>query len=184
MKILKIKNINKRLVPNIIILIVLSSQIVIPLSYYLGNQNKFDERFSWRMFSPVRMVRCHTVWREGKDRHKVNPQTYIHIVWVNLMNRLREDVIQHYISSRCQALSTHTKIPYLYAKTVCTTPITESVQISHDEIATHHRISGDNHFGHDMINKRFQKQIKEIRTPVYFEGQKDIHQNLCTMVEL
>jgi hypothetical protein len=32
-------------------------QVALPLSYYLGD-DRFDERFAWRMFSPVRLSEC------------------------------------------------------------------------------------------------------------------------------
>ena len=32
-------------------------QFAMPLAYYFGDQ-AYDERFSWRMFSPVHLERC------------------------------------------------------------------------------------------------------------------------------
>jgi hypothetical protein len=33
-------------------------QLALPLHYYLARRDRHDERFAWRMFSPMRMVTC------------------------------------------------------------------------------------------------------------------------------
>jgi len=34
------------------------AQLLLPLHYYLARKDPHDERFAWRMFSPMRMARC------------------------------------------------------------------------------------------------------------------------------
>lgn len=40
------------------ILVVLLAQLLLPLHYYWQRRDPHDERFAWRMFSPMRMVQC------------------------------------------------------------------------------------------------------------------------------
>lgn len=41
-----------------LILLVVASQLLLPLHYYLARYDYHDERFAWRMFSPIRMTTC------------------------------------------------------------------------------------------------------------------------------
>jgi hypothetical protein len=34
------------------------AQLLLPLRYYVHHRDPHDERFAWRMFSPMRMVQC------------------------------------------------------------------------------------------------------------------------------
>ena len=36
----------------------LALQLIAPASYYLWRDNPMDERFAWRMFSPIRLIKC------------------------------------------------------------------------------------------------------------------------------
>ena len=38
------------------ILVFVLSQLLLPLHYYVGRRDPHDERFAWRMFSPMRMT--------------------------------------------------------------------------------------------------------------------------------
>ncbi|MBW2464764.1 MAG: hypothetical protein JRH11_24155, partial [Deltaproteobacteria bacterium] len=40
---------------NTLIVAFLAFQLLLPLRYYMGS-DEFDERFAWRMFSPIRMT--------------------------------------------------------------------------------------------------------------------------------
>ncbi len=53
-----------------LILVFLAVQLVVPLRYYTCG-HRYDERFAWRMFSPIRMVRCQV---EFTDEREAKPQ--------------------------------------------------------------------------------------------------------------
>jgi hypothetical protein len=79
------------------------AQAVIPLRYYLGD-DRFDERFSWRMFSAVRVYRCQLRAFEtagGVERPKRLMST-IHVGWITTMRRNREAVMRRYLRWRCE----------------------------------------------------------------------------------
>jgi hypothetical protein len=67
------------------ILVMVASQLLLPLRYYIRHRDPHDERFAWRMFSPMRMSHCkptflidgkplaldsvfHEAWRETAER--------------------------------------------------------------------------------------------------------------------
>jgi len=78
-------------------------QIVIPLRYYLGD-DPYDERFAWRMFSAVRVVRCNTgvvETLESGRRRPVRLMRTIHEAWVTNLRRNREDVVRAFLRLRC-----------------------------------------------------------------------------------
>ncbi len=80
--------------------IVLSS--IVPLFYYFG-QDRYDERFSWRMFSAVRMHECSLSAREtvsGTERD-VRLMNEIHVGWITTLERNREAVMERYLRWRC-----------------------------------------------------------------------------------
>lgn len=82
----------------------LALQLVVPLRYYLG-EDPYDERFSWRMFSAVRVVSCQTQVVEGTTegtRRAVPLMRTIHEAWVNHLKRNREGVIRAFLSRRCE----------------------------------------------------------------------------------
>jgi hypothetical protein len=77
--------------------------VLLPLRYYLG-EDVYDERFSWRMFSGVRMQDCtvrmvETV--EGADR-EVRLDDVVHVSWQTTFKRNREAVIWRFLERRCQ----------------------------------------------------------------------------------
>lgn len=80
----------------------LLSQLVLPLRYYLqdgGDYAKYDERFAWRMFSPVRMVRCSGEFRQDGVAKPLS-QNY-HMTWSTLFKRGRPDVLQGIADDLC-----------------------------------------------------------------------------------
>jgi hypothetical protein len=79
-------------------------QLLVPLRYYLGD-DQYDERFSWRMFSATRVVRCRTIAHEavgdpGTPR-PVQLMATIHEAWIETLRRNREDVIRAFLARRC-----------------------------------------------------------------------------------
>ncbi len=75
-----------------VILAVLSTQLLLPLRYYIGHRDPHDERFAWRMFSPMRMAQC--VPRFYKDDAVLPLASEFHEAWVKLAERGRFSVIE------------------------------------------------------------------------------------------
>ncbi len=118
----------------------LAVQLALPVSYYLGDA-PLDERFAWRMFSPIRMVRCRLDVREGTartpvpaadlkpgarlatPRTPVRPEAELHAVWMSLLRRGRPDVIAAWADARCGRMERDAGAPVpLYVGVVCRMP--------------------------------------------------------------
>ena len=78
-------------------------QIAMPLRYYLGGRGT-DERFSWRMFSSVRMQRCSAAVDETIDGRKrdVALGQALHVAWVGMLERYRPAVVDAFLLRRCR----------------------------------------------------------------------------------
>jgi hypothetical protein len=80
-------------------------QIAMPLRYYLGGGG-YDERFSWRMFSSVRMQRCdvqvHETLSDGSDR-ALNLDRELQVAWIGMLERYRPQVVEKLLHRRCAA---------------------------------------------------------------------------------
>lgn len=70
----------------------LAVQVLAPLSYYTLRQDRLDERFAWRMFSEVRMVRCEA--RFAVAGSAVALSARYHSAWITLLERGRRDVVR------------------------------------------------------------------------------------------
>ncbi len=83
-----------------------AAELLIPLRYYLGS-DRYDERFSWRMFSAVRLERCSLALDEWALRHgavhveRVDPAGVVPVTWVVLLQRNREAVTARFLRWRC-----------------------------------------------------------------------------------
>lgn len=73
------------------ILLVLLVQLLLPLRYYLSS-DRYDERFSWRMFSSYRMARCQVVFSDQGEAIELGEE--FHSAWITLLKRGRSDVIE------------------------------------------------------------------------------------------
>ena len=71
--------------------LVLGSQALLPAHYYLGT-DPLDERFAWRMFSPVRMLTCQVEY-EVQGVPVALPE-HFHSAWITLVKRGRLDVTE------------------------------------------------------------------------------------------
>ena len=91
---------------NLLIVAVLVFELVMPLRYYLGGDGN-DERFSWRMFSSVRMQECRVeiteIVRKGSalEARIVDPRETLQATWVRLLERGRPAVIEQFLARRC-----------------------------------------------------------------------------------
>jgi len=83
--------------------VALLAQIAIPSTYYFS-EDRFDERFAWRMFSDVRVYTCRLGAYDVQDgqRTPVRLPSVIHVAWINTMRRSREGVLQRYLTWRCE----------------------------------------------------------------------------------
>ncbi len=82
------------------ILAMVASQLLLPLHYYLVRRDKHDERFAWRMFSPMRMTRCRpSFWIDGKP---VKIESQFHEAWNELAVRGRFVVVEAMGAKLCE----------------------------------------------------------------------------------
>jgi hypothetical protein len=82
-----------------LIAIVVASQLLLPLHYYVLRRDPHDERFAWRMFSPMRMTSCEP--RFGRDGVPVVlDREFVH-AWVVLAQRGRFAVIEAMAARLC-----------------------------------------------------------------------------------
>jgi hypothetical protein len=82
-----------------VILVIALSQLLLPLHYYLANRDPHDERFAWRMFSPMRMTTCATELRVAERR--VDLGTEFHEAWIELAQRGRFVVVEAMAARLC-----------------------------------------------------------------------------------
>jgi hypothetical protein len=93
---------HKRRRENWTIAAILAFQIALPLSYYLSHR-AYDERFSWRMFSTLRLRDCKvqvTEQLDGGRTRKVDIERDVHVAWLRLLERMRSAVIDAYLERR------------------------------------------------------------------------------------
>ena len=77
--------------PNGFIALYLLVQLTLPLHYYLLRRDDHDERFAWRMFSPMRMLTCEVAISVG-DQPVVLRREF-HDAWVEIAERGRRGVV-------------------------------------------------------------------------------------------
>jgi hypothetical protein len=74
------------------IIVFVLSQLLLPLHYYLGRRDPHDERFAWRMFSPMRMTKCTPQF--AIDGKPVSLAREFHEAWLALAERGRFVVVE------------------------------------------------------------------------------------------
>ena len=74
-------------------------QLLLPLAYY-ARKDPHDERFAWRMFSPMRMARC--VPSATIDDVPFNLAGEFHEAWLELASRGRFRVIEAMGARLCE----------------------------------------------------------------------------------
>lgn len=128
---------------SLFIIAFLAAQIYLPLSYYLkpnplpalldgggasapvtlpDEADPFDERFAWRMFSPIRVARCDVDLYDATSgaRQPVSLGREIHFLWVNLMKRARGAVFTEFARWRCPQMAERSgQAPVLQADVTC-----------------------------------------------------------------
>ena len=78
----------------------LAIQLLLPLRYYVAHRDPHDERFAWRMFSPMRMARCQA--RFALDGKPLDLGTVFHEAWIELAERGRFVVIEAMADHLCK----------------------------------------------------------------------------------
>jgi hypothetical protein len=74
------------------ILVFVLAQLLLPLHYYVGRRDPHDERFAWRMFSPMRMTKCTPqITIDGK---RLALASKFHEAWIELAERGRFVVVE------------------------------------------------------------------------------------------
>ena len=82
-------------------------QLALPLHYYVARRDRHDERFAWRMFSPMRMMTC----SDPDDRdlpprfvvagERISLYGSFHEAWVEIARRGRYAVIEKMLAQLC-----------------------------------------------------------------------------------
>lgn len=81
----------------------LALQIWIPATYYYRSDDPYDERFSWRMFSAVRVQHCSAHVAEQREGRweRLNLMETLPAPWISLLERSRPAVIDGFMDWRC-----------------------------------------------------------------------------------
>lgn len=77
----------------------LAVQMLVPLSYYVVRRDPHDERFAWRMFSPMRMTRCRPAFTV--DGQPVALGSRFHEAWIEIASRGRRVVLEAMATKLC-----------------------------------------------------------------------------------
>jgi hypothetical protein len=75
-------------------------QLLLPLHYYIGRRDPHDERFAWRMFSPMRMTKC--VPHFAIDGRPLALASTFHEAWLELAERGRFVVVEQMAAKLCR----------------------------------------------------------------------------------
>ena len=85
--------------PGRFILVFVASQLALPLLYYVARRDPHDERFAWRMFSPMHMTRCTPTFK--LDGNPVALASEFHEAWLVLADRGRFVIIEKMAAHLC-----------------------------------------------------------------------------------
>jgi hypothetical protein len=81
--------------------IVVVAQLLIPVWYYSGaSRDPHDERFAWRMFSPMRMTKCEPKF--FRDDTLIDISAEFHEAWIEIAKRGRFHVIEEMGAALCE----------------------------------------------------------------------------------
>jgi hypothetical protein len=99
-----------------VILAVVGSQLLIPLHYYTVRRDPHDERFAWRMFSPMRMAECAV--RATVDDAPLPLDREFHEAWLAIARRGRFAVVEQMGARLCEKHGGKPVVFYLDCKYV------------------------------------------------------------------
>lgn len=83
-----------------LILVVVLGQLLVPLHYYLVRRDPHDERFAWRMFSPMRLTQCSVA--ATLDGAPIVLEREFHDAWLALARRGRAIVVERMGARLCE----------------------------------------------------------------------------------
>jgi hypothetical protein len=89
----------------IAVYILLAIFLLLPLRYYLSSDNR-DERFAWRMFSPVRIQRCEATFFHGESNKPIPTARRFHNAWLGLARRGRRNIVKAMGERLCETFDT------------------------------------------------------------------------------
>jgi hypothetical protein len=91
-----------RMLANAFVALFLLYMIAMPLRYYLGGGGH-DERFSWRMFSTIRLQQCKGRVFDvlGERAVPVRLEKMLQVAWIGMLERNRPLVVQRVLERRC-----------------------------------------------------------------------------------
>lgn len=120
-----------RLLVSIFIIMFIIWQIVLPLNYYTGvDPDIYDERFSWRMFSTLRMQPCSfdvdEVITDPDGRtvtRKVDMEKSLDRIWITQFGKNVSEVVKKFLEKRCESHPWITSVNYTRS---CRSPNGES----------------------------------------------------------
>lgn len=94
---------SSRRVANLFVVAFLAYHVAMPLTYYFGDRG-YDERFSWRMFSTLRLQQCSMKVTEatGGTQREVAVRRDVQAAWASLLERARLPVVEKYLHRRCE----------------------------------------------------------------------------------
>ena len=80
-------------------------QVATPISYYLGDE-PFEERFAWRMFSPLQMRPCSfsvalQFGPDLEDRRPISFPSIIEAWWIDGLERNRPRIVRAVLNHAC-----------------------------------------------------------------------------------
>jgi hypothetical protein len=81
------------------ILAFVTIQALLPLHYYVAHRDPHDERFAWRMFSPVHLTHCTPDFTLGGK--PVDLSTQFESEWVNLAKSGRFTIVEAMAQRLC-----------------------------------------------------------------------------------
>jgi hypothetical protein len=76
------------------------AQLLLPLRYYIYHRDPHDERFAWRMFSPMRMATCSPFVKINDVNQPMN--RIFHDAWIEIAKRGRFEVIEAMGAELCK----------------------------------------------------------------------------------
>lgn len=101
-----------------------------PLSYYLGD-DRYDERFAWRMFSTVRLTGCKVTAFDVDSSNRatrISLRKMVHAAWITNMTRNRQSIIRRFTERRCDEAT----ISASRVHNVCRDPKGEQFSITYE----------------------------------------------------
>ncbi len=75
-------------------------QLLLPLRYYIAHRDPHDERFAWRMFSPIRMAQCRPSVSIGDTPARLSRE--FHEAWIEIAKRGRFTVVEAMGAKLCR----------------------------------------------------------------------------------